>query len=71
MPGQTESAAWDWFWGFVESSMRWTMDAYEQVGLQALRVDRKGTRNLIFWCGVKTHRVRYNRHVERERGGGR
>ncbi len=30
-PWQTESTAWDWFWGHIESSMRWTIDAYEQV----------------------------------------
>ena len=28
---QAESTAWDWFWNCIEASMRWTMDAYEQV----------------------------------------
>jgi len=36
-----ESTAWDWFWGHIETSMRWTIEAYEAGVAETVRKDWK------------------------------
>ena len=39
-----ESSAWDWFWGYIEASIRWTIEAYEQGAIGRVRSDWKAIR---------------------------